>query len=89
MQGAEQLAGAPAATRCACSSSRRRSTCSRRGCATRRTETEEVMRGRLAARAEELAYAKQCHHRIVNDSVDKAVAALLARSSATRGGSAR
>ena len=43
----------------------------------RRTETEEVLRGRLQRAQEELAYAKQCHHRIVNDSVDKAVAALL------------
>ena len=43
----------------------------------RRTETEEVLRGRLQRAREELAYAKQCHHRIVNDSVDKAVAALL------------
>ena len=43
----------------------------------RRTETEEVLRGRLQRAREELAYAKQCHHRIVNDSVDKAVDALL------------
>jgi guanylate kinase len=43
----------------------------------RRTETEEVLRGRLQRAQEELAYAKQCHHRIVNDSVDKAVDALL------------
>ena len=43
----------------------------------RRTETEDVLRGRLQRAQEELAYAKQCHHRIVNDSVDKAVATLL------------
>ena len=43
----------------------------------RRTETEDVLRGRLQRAQEELAYAQQCHHRIVNDSVDKAVAALL------------
>jgi guanylate kinase len=43
----------------------------------RRTETEQVLRGRLQRAQEELAYAKQCHHRIVNDSVDKAVEALL------------
>jgi len=43
----------------------------------RRTETEEVLRGRLQRAQEELAYAKQCHHRIVNDSVDKAVEQLL------------
>jgi guanylate kinase len=43
----------------------------------RRTETEEVLRGRLQRAREELAYANQCHHRIVNDSVDKAVDALL------------
>jgi guanylate kinase len=43
----------------------------------RRTETEEVLRGRLQRAQEELAYAKQCHHRIVNDSVDKAVERLL------------
>jgi guanylate kinase len=43
----------------------------------RRTETEEVLRGRLQRAQEELVYAKQCHHRIVNDSVDKAVEQLL------------
>jgi guanylate kinase len=43
----------------------------------RRTETEEVLRGRLQRAQEELAYAKQCHYRIVNDSVDKAVETLL------------
>jgi len=36
-----------------------------------------VLRGRLQRAQEELAYAKQCHHRIVNDSVDKAVEQLL------------
>jgi guanylate kinase len=50
----------------------------------RRTETEEVLRGRLQRAQEELAYAKQCHHRIVNDSVDKAVAELLAIIRAAR-----
>jgi guanylate kinase len=43
----------------------------------RRTETEDVLRGRLQRAEEELAYAKQCHHKIVNDSVDKAVDQLL------------
>jgi guanylate kinase len=43
----------------------------------RRTETEEVLRGRLQRAREELVYANQCHYRIVNDSVDKAVDALL------------
>jgi len=43
----------------------------------RRTETEAVLRGRLRRAEEELNYAKQCHHRIVNDSVDKAVVELL------------
>lgn len=43
----------------------------------RRTETEDVLRGRLQRAQEELAYAKQCHHRIVNASVDEAVSALL------------
>jgi guanylate kinase len=43
----------------------------------RRTETEDVLRGRLKRAQEELAYAKHCHHRIVNDSVDKAVETLL------------
>ncbi len=43
----------------------------------RRTETEDVLRGRLQRAQEELAYANQCHYRIVNDSVDKAVDALL------------
>ena len=43
----------------------------------RRTETEDVLRWRLTRAKEELVYAKQCHHRIVNDSVDKAVEALL------------
>ena len=43
----------------------------------RRTETEEVLRGRLKRAEEEMAYAKQCHHRIVNDSVEEAVAELL------------
>ncbi|MFI5315955.1 MAG: guanylate kinase [Myxococcota bacterium] len=43
----------------------------------RRTETEDVLRWRLTRAKEELVYAGQCHHRIVNDSVDKAVEALL------------
>jgi len=43
----------------------------------RRTETEEVLRGRLQRAQEELTYAQQCHYRIVNDSVDKAVETLL------------
>ena len=43
----------------------------------RGSETEEVLRGRLQRAQEELAYANQCHYRIVNDSVDKAVDSLL------------
>jgi len=43
----------------------------------RRTETEDVLRWRLQRAQEELAYANQCHYRIVNDSVDKAVDSLL------------
>ena len=43
----------------------------------RRTETEEVLRGRLQRAQEELTYANQCDYRIVNDSVDKAVDSLL------------
>jgi guanylate kinase len=43
----------------------------------RRTETEDRLRWRLRRAEEELVYAEQCHYRIVNDSVDKAVDALL------------
>lgn len=43
----------------------------------RRTETDEVMRSRLERAREEMAYARQCPHRIVNESVDKAVDELL------------
>jgi guanylate kinase len=43
----------------------------------RRTETDEVMRSRLVQAREEMAYARQCQHRIVNESVDKAVDELL------------
>ncbi len=43
----------------------------------RRTETDEVMRSRLERAREEMAYARQCQHRIVNESVDKAVDELL------------
>ena len=43
----------------------------------RNTEDEAVTRKRLAKAAEELAYADECPHRIVNDSIDKAVDELL------------
>jgi len=43
----------------------------------RQTETDERMRSRLARAREEMAYALQCQHRIVNESVDKAVDELL------------
>lgn len=43
----------------------------------RSTETEDVLRSRLAHAAAELAYAEQCQYRIKNESVDKAVAELL------------
>jgi len=43
----------------------------------RSTETDAAMRARLARAREELAYAVECHHRIVNESVDKAVAEFL------------
>jgi guanylate kinase len=43
----------------------------------RQTETDEVMRSRLERAREEMAYALQCRHRIVNESVDKAVDELL------------
>jgi guanylate kinase len=43
----------------------------------RRTETDHVMRSRLERAREEMAYARQCQHRIVNESVDKAVDELL------------
>ncbi|HTO08163.1 MAG TPA: guanylate kinase [Myxococcota bacterium] len=39
----------------------------------RSTETDDVMRARLERAREELAYADQCHHRIVNESIDAAV----------------
>lgn len=39
----------------------------------RNTETDYTMRYRLERAREEVEYAKHCHHRIVNDSVDKAV----------------
>lgn len=43
----------------------------------RQTETDEVMRSRLERAREEMAYARQCQHRIVNESIDKAVDELL------------
>ena len=43
----------------------------------RQTETADKMRSRLARAPEEMAYALQCQHRIVNESVDKAVDELL------------
>jgi guanylate kinase len=39
----------------------------------RNTEAEDVVRRRLAIARDELPYAGECHHRIRNDSLDKAV----------------
>jgi len=43
----------------------------------RNTEDDVVTRRRLEIAREELAYAEQCQHRIVNDSIDKAIDELL------------
>ena len=43
----------------------------------RNTEDAVVTRRRLEIAREELAYADQCQHRIVNDSIDKAIDELL------------
>jgi guanylate kinase len=43
----------------------------------RNTETDYTLQWRLERAREEAEYAKHCNHRIVNDSVDKAVDALL------------
>jgi guanylate kinase len=42
----------------------------------RNTEPEDVLRRRLATARDEMPYAAECHHRIRNDSLDKAVAEL-------------
>ena len=39
----------------------------------RKTETDRVMQWRLERAREEMEYAVRCNHRIVNESVDKAV----------------
>jgi guanylate kinase len=52
----------------------------------RQTETDEVMRSRLERAREEMTYAAQCQHRIVNESVDKAVDELLRIIRESRGG---
>lgn len=44
---------------------------------TRNTESDAVTARRLAIAREELAYAEECEHRIVNDSIDKATDELL------------
>jgi len=43
----------------------------------RNTEDASVAKGRLERAREELHYADECQHRIVNDSIDKAVDELL------------
>lgn len=43
----------------------------------RNTEDASVAKGRLERAREELHYADECQHRIVNDSIDKAVEELL------------
>jgi len=43
----------------------------------RNTEAASVAKGRLERAREELHYADECQHRIVNDSIDKAVDELL------------
>lgn len=43
----------------------------------RNTEDASVAKGRLERAREELLYADECPHRIVNDSIDKAVDELL------------
>ena len=42
----------------------------------RGTEPDEVVARRLAIARDELPYASECHHRVRNDSLDKAVAEL-------------
>ena len=42
----------------------------------RNTESEAVLQRRLGTAREELPYASQCHHRIRNDALDKAVTEL-------------
>jgi guanylate kinase len=53
----------------------------------RSTESDAVMRARLERARVELSYAQECQHRIVNDSVDKAVDAFLDIVRAARRGS--
>ena len=43
----------------------------------RNTETDKTLQWRLERAREEAEYASHCHHRIVNDSVDKAVECFL------------
>jgi guanylate kinase len=52
----------------------------------RNTENEAVTGRRLAKAREELVYADECQHRIVNDSIDKAVDELLCIIRAARRG---
>lgn len=54
----------------------------------RNTESEAVLRRRLDTAREELPYAGQCHHRIRNDALDKAVAELgrIVRESRVKAG---
>ncbi len=52
----------------------------------RNTEDEAVTARRLAKAREELAYAEECQHRIVNDVIDKAIDELLQIIRAARGG---
>lgn len=43
----------------------------------RKTERDDVVRRRLERAHDELPYAAECHHRICNDSLEKAVSELL------------
>ena len=54
----------------------------------RNTEDDAVLKKRLATAREELPYASQCHHRIRNDALDKAVAELarIVRESRAKAG---
>lgn len=52
----------------------------------RNTEDEAVTARRLAKAREELAYAEECQHRIVNDVIDKAIDELLQIIRAARRG---
>jgi guanylate kinase len=52
----------------------------------RKTEDDDVIRSRLERARVEMDYATQCQHRIVNESVDKAVDELLSIIRDSRGG---